>query len=86
MCHRGVFREHIIEKCLFCKTEDNRIEHFTNNCIKFKNLREELINTLNKLDANSKNKTLLEIIEYYYYSKNYLNLKMSKRLIIMGLD
>ena len=31
MCHRGVFREDIIEKCVFCKTEDNGIGHVTNN-------------------------------------------------------
>ena len=69
MCLRGAFRGDIIEKCVFCKTEDNGIEHVTNNCIKFKKVREELIDKFNKLDANTKNKTLLEIIEYYYYSK-----------------
>ena len=69
MRHRGAFREDIIKKCIFCKTEDNGIEHVTNNCIKFKKVREELINKLNKLDANTKNKTLLEIIEYYYSKK-----------------
>ena len=85
MCHRGAFREDIIKKCVYCKTEDNGIEHVTNNCNKFKKVREELIDKLNKLDANTKNKTLLEIIEYYYYRKNYLNLKMRKKRIIMEL-
>ena len=56
MCHIGAFREDIIEKQVFCKTEDNGIEHVTNNCIKFKKVREELIDKLNKLDANTKNK------------------------------
>jgi len=69
MCHRGAFRENIIKKCVFCKTDDNEIEHAANNCIKFKKVREELIDKLNNLDANTKNKILLEIIEYYYYSK-----------------
>ena len=83
MCHRGAFREDIIEKCVFCKTEDNGIEHVTNNCIKFKKVREELIDKLNKLDANTKNKTSLEIIEYYYYSKKLSQSKMRKIMIIM---
>ena len=85
MCHRGAFREDIIEKCVPCKTEDNGTEHIINNCNKFKKAREELIDKLNKLNANTKNKTLLEIIEYYYYRKNYLNLKMRKKMIIMEL-
>ena len=79
MCHRGAFREDINEKCLFCKTEDNGIEHVTNNCIKFKKEREEIINKLNNLDINIKNKTLLEIIEYYYYSKRISESKEEKK-------
>ena len=79
MCHRGAFWEDIIKKCVFCKTEDNGIEHVTNNCIKFKKVREELIDKLNKLDANTKNKTLLEIIEYYYYSKKLSESKNEKK-------
>ena len=51
----------------------------TNNCIKFKKVREELIDKLNKLDANTKNKTLLEIIEYYYYSKKLSESKSEKK-------
>ena len=82
MCHRGVFREDIIEKCVFCKTEDNGIEHATNNCIKFKKVREELIDKLNKLDAK-KNKTLIESIDYYHYSKKLSESKDEKRMIIM---
>ena len=68
MCHREAFRKDFNEKkkCVFCKTEDNGIEHITNNCIKFKKEREEIIKRLNNLDINTKNKTLLEIIEYYY--------------------
>ena len=78
MCYRS-FREDIIEKCLFCKTEDNGIEHVTYNCIKFKKEREEIINKLNNLDANAKNKTLLEIIEYYYYSKRQSEAKDERK-------
>ena len=59
MCHRGAFRKDINEKCVLCKTEDNEIEHVTNNCIKFKKAREEIIKKLNILDTNTKNKTLL---------------------------
>ena len=61
---------------------DNGIKHVTNYCIKFKKVREELIDKLNKLDANTKNKMLLEIIEYYY-SKKLSEYKDEKRMIIM---
>ena len=70
---------HNFEKCVLCKTEDNGIEHITNNCIKFKKAREEIIKKLNNLDANTKNKTLLEIIEYYYYSKRLSESKDEKK-------
>ena len=79
MCHRGAFRNDINEKCVLCKTEDNGIEYITNNCIKFKKEREEIINKLNNLDVNTKNKTLLEIIEYYYYSKSLSESKDEKK-------
>ena len=79
MCHRGAFRKDINEKCVFCKTEDNGIEHVTNNCIKFKKAREEIIKKLNNLDANIKNNTLLEMIEYYYYSKRISESKEEKK-------
>ena len=60
MCHRGALREEdIIEKCVFFKTGDNWIKHVTNNCIKFKKVNEELIDKLNKLNDNTKNKNLL---------------------------
>ena len=85
MHHRGAFREDIVEKYVFCKNEDNGIKHVTNNCIKFKKIRGELIDKLNKLDANIKNKALLEIIEYYYYSKKLSESKDEKRTIIMNL-
>ena len=79
MYHRGAFGEDIIKECVFCKTEDNGIEHATNNCSKFKKVRVELIDKLNKLDANTKNKTLFEIIEYYYYSKKLSESKNEKK-------
>ena len=85
MCHRGAFRKIINEKYVFCETEDNGIEHVTNNCIKFKKEREEIINKLNNLDANTKNKTLLEIIEYYYYSKRLSESKDEKKNDNIGI-
>ena len=60
------------------QTEDNGIEYVTNNCIKFKKVREELIEKFNKLDTNTRNITLLEIIEYYYYSKKLFKSKDEK--------
>ena len=45
----------------------------------FKKAREEIIKKLNKLDTNTKNKTLLEIIEYYYYSKRQSESKEKKK-------
>ena len=87
MCHRGAFRKDINEKCVFWETEDNGIEHInTNNCIKFNRAREEIIKKLNNLDDNTKNKALLEIIEYYYYSKRLSESKEEKRMIIMELN
>ena len=79
MCHREGFRSDINEKCVFYENEDNGIEHVTNNCIKFKKEREEIINKLNNLDANTKNKTLLEIIEYFYYSKRLSEAKDERK-------
>ena len=73
---------HNFEKCVLCKTEDNGIEHATNNCIKLKKEREEIINKLNNLDANTKNKTLLEIIEHYYYSKGLSESKNERKSTI----
>ena len=46
------------------------------------NLRKQekkLLKKLNNLDANTKNKTLLEIIEYYYYSKRLSESKEEKK-------
>jgi len=77
MCHRGAFRKDIIKKCVFCKAEDN---------IKFKKVKEELIDKLNKLDAKTKNKILLKIMNIIIIVKNYLNLKMRKRMVIMKFD
>ena len=82
MCHRGAFRKDINEKCLLCEKEDNGIKDVINNCKKFKKERNELITELNKLEVETKNKTLLKAIEYYYYIKKYLILKMVKRKII----
>ena len=48
------------------------MEHITNNCIKFKKAREEIIKKLNKLNT-------LEKIEYFYYSKEYTEKKEKKK-------
>ena len=85
MWHRGALRIDINEECVFCKTEDNGIDHVTNNCIKYKKEREEIINKLNNLDANTKNKTLLEIIEYYHYSKRLSESKDGKKHNYKGI-
>ena len=47
--------------------KDNGIEYVTNNL--FKKVREKLIEKFNKFYAITKNKTLIEIIEYCYNSK-----------------
>ena len=41
--------------------------------------RKNLIVELNKLDDKIKNKTLLESIEYFYYSKKLSNIKGEKK-------
>ena len=69
-----------LKNSLFCKNEVNGKEYFTNHSIKFKKVREELIEKLNKLDANTKNKTLLEMIKYYYYSKKLSKSKEEERI------
>ena len=56
ICHRGAFRKDIIEKCVFGKTENDGIKPFTNNSIKLKKARDELIEKLNILDIKTKNK------------------------------
>ena len=60
MCHIGVFREDIDKKCLLYEKEDNGIEHVINNFKKLKKERNELMPELNKLDVETKNKTLLK--------------------------
>ena len=79
MCHRGAFREDINKKCLLCEKDNNGIEHVINECEKLKKERNQLIVELNKLDNKIKNKTLLESIEYFYYSKKLSNAKGAKK-------
>ena len=38
-----------------------------------------MIKTINNIDDNTKNKTLLEIIEYYYYNKRLSESKEEKK-------
>ena len=50
MCLWRYFREDIFEKCIFCKKENNGTKHVINEWVKLKELRDKLINELNKLD------------------------------------
>ena len=79
MNHRGAFREDINKKCLLCKKANNGIEHVINGCEKLKEERKNLIVELNKLDDKIRNKTLLESIEYFYYSIKLSNAKGEKK-------
>jgi hypothetical protein len=67
---RGAFRKDINDKCILCKDADNSQEHVVNDCAKTEKLRTKLTKELNDLDAATKNKTLLDSIFYWYYSKN----------------
>ena len=67
---RGAFRNDINDKCILCKNSDNSQEHVVNECAKTKKLRTKLIKELNDLDNATKNKTLLDSIFYWYYSKD----------------
>ena len=67
---RGAFRNDINDKCILCKDSDNSQEHVVNKCAKTKKLRAKLINELNDLDNTTKNKTFLDSIFYWYYSKD----------------
>ena len=73
---RGAFSEDINDKCILCKNCDYFQEHVINECGKTEKLRTKLIKELNDLDNATKNKTLLESIFYWYYSKD---LKAKKR-------
>ena len=67
---RGAFRNDINDKCILCKNIDNSQEHVVNDCAKTKKLRAKLTKELNDLDNATKNKTLLDSIFYWYYSKD----------------
>ena len=60
----------INDKCILCKNSDNSQEHVINECAKTENLRAKLTKELNDLDNATKNKTLLDSIFYWYYSKD----------------
>ena len=61
---------YINDKCILCKNSDNSQEHVVNECAKTKKLRAKLTKELNDLDNVTKNKTLLDSIFYWYYSKD----------------
>ena len=65
-----LFRKDINDRCILCKDSDNSQEHVVNECDKTKKLRPKLIKELNDLDNATKNKTLLDSIFYWYYSKD----------------
>ena len=67
---KGTFRNDINNKCILCKNSDNSEEHVVNECAKTKKLRIKLAKELNDLDNTTKNKTLLDSIFYWYYSKD----------------
>ena len=67
---RGAFRNDINDKCILCKNSENSQEHVVNECAKTEKLRARLIKELNDLDNATKNKTLLDSIFYWYYSKD----------------
>ena len=53
-----------------CKDSDNSQEHVINDCAKTEKLRTKLKKELNDLVPATKNKTLLDSIFYWYYSKD----------------
>ena len=79
MCHRGAFRVDINKKCLLCEKDNDGIKQFINECEKLEKERKNLIVELNKLDDKIRNKTLLESIEYFYYSKRLSDANGTKK-------
>ena len=67
---RIAFRNDINDKCILCKDSDNSQEHVINECAKTKKLRAKLTKELNDLYNATKNKTLIDSIFYWYYSKD----------------
>ena len=63
MCFSGWFRGDIFEKCILCKKENNGIKYIINEFIELKELRDKLINELNKLDKK---------IEYFRKKRIFL--------------
>ena len=70
------FREDINKKCILCKTENNSINHVDNVCKELEKERNDLINQINKFDKNTKNKTTLEVTEYFIITKLILIIRM----------
>ena len=76
---RGAFRNDINDKCILCKNCDNSQENVINECGKTEKLRTKLIKELNDLDNAAKNKTLLDSIFYWYYSKDLKDKKSDNK-------
>ena len=55
MYHRGCFREDKFDTYILCKKENNDIKHVFNQCFECFDLKDKLINELNKLDKKLKN-------------------------------
>ena len=76
---RGAFRKDINDKCILCKNSDNSQEHVINDCAKTEKLRTKLTKELNDLDNATRNKTLLDSIFYWYYSKDLTDKKRDNK-------
>ena len=76
---RGAFRKDINDKFILCKHCDNSQEHVINDCAKTEKLRTKLIKELNDLDNATRNKTLMDYIFYWYYSKDLQDKKRDNK-------
>ncbi len=69
MCHRACFREDKFEKCISYNKKNNGTKLFL-WCIKLKELRDKLINVLNKFDKKIDKLNLNIIIILWIIKKN----------------
>ena len=85
--NRGAIGKDINNKCILYKNCDNSQEHVVNDCAGTEKLRTKLTKELNDLDNTNKNKTFLDSIFYWYYSKDlnakkrdYKDIKLSSNI------
>ena len=74
MCDRESFREDIFKQCILFN-ENNSKEHVINKCAKLNKIREKLMDKLNKLDKNAKDKSPLDVINHWYFTQYRINRK-----------